>query len=550
MTMIRQTVRRAPILVVVALLSCAGDAPARAPRPLLVVGIDGATWDVIDPMLEQGSLPNFARLVERGVRADLLCLPPLSSPVAWTTIATGRFGRDHNILDHTYPYGDGPKRTVDSTLRRVPALWNVAGEYDRRVGVVGYMATHPPEAVNGFMISGRAVEGDASSVHPPELEPLLRAELAALEPVAARRAVLRRFIGFDYHPRLVRDRSHPHHNAARVVAKRVDRRALHDELVRRLTLKMLGRGAGAEPAAAPDILITYLRMVDHASHAAWLYYDASDFDEKPTPQDVALLGDLIPATYRYMDAALGEFVSAAGDDWNVVVVSDHGFGSKTGIYAGGRSDSVLELTGNHRPNGIFLAAGPDLRRGVEIHDLALNDVAPMLFALAGLPLSDQLSGRVARDALRDDFGDDHPLRRVASYGASEAARVGRPGAGDADGEHERLALEALEALGYLETATPVAAGEPSPSSGFWDAAPRLVERTLLGEVLFYLLRDDREALASLGALVREHDPQLAVRVAHMAAGTIPQLEQEFGRPLFALRSLDAFDGTAPAEPAP
>ena len=147
------------------------------PRPLVVFCVDGATWDVIDPMIDRGELPNFRKLVETGVRGDLVSIPPVASPLVWTTVATGRFARHHNILDHVFPYTPGAKRRVSSLQRRVPALWNIASHHSRSVAIVGYYATHPVEEVRGAMVSDRAGKGLAGGIYPAKLEAELLPEL-------------------------------------------------------------------------------------------------------------------------------------------------------------------------------------------------------------------------------------------------------------------------------------------------------------------------------------------------------------------------------------
>ena len=69
--------------------------PHEAAARVLVVGIDGASWCVIDPMIAEGALPNFAALIERGGSAELDTVDPLTSPVVWSSIATGRSPEAH-----------------------------------------------------------------------------------------------------------------------------------------------------------------------------------------------------------------------------------------------------------------------------------------------------------------------------------------------------------------------------------------------------------------------------------------------------------------------
>jgi predicted AlkP superfamily phosphohydrolase/phosphomutase len=184
------------------MVACKGQIPRESvlqkPNPVLLIGIDGATWDLIDPMIEQGELPTFNRLKRSGAHGQLLSLSPLSSPVVWTTIATGRFPRVHNILDHTYPYVEGAKNKITSAPRRVPALWNIATESGQSVGVINWFASHPPEIVKGSMISDRAAEGVEGASYPLDTSELVKAVVGEFASKEARRAVMARFLPWEF----------------------------------------------------------------------------------------------------------------------------------------------------------------------------------------------------------------------------------------------------------------------------------------------------------------------------------------------------------------
>lgn len=269
-----------------ALAACAGEpAGSRAPvRPLILIGIDGAEWTVIERLWAAGELPALRALAERGTRAAL-ATDYGSSPVIWTTIATGRRPAVHGIVDFVVPtaQGDVP---VSSDSRRVPALWNMASASGRRVAVVGWWASWPAEEVEGVVVSDRALQEDERRAWPPELEAAIDAAAAA-EPA-----------GWDLEQ----------------IAQR------RDHVTARLARDLVAEGF--------ELTLVYFRGVDIESHNHWRWFEPDGFpppDSAITEAERRALAERIPAVYRATDRAIGEIVAAAPPDANVLVVSDHGF---------------------------------------------------------------------------------------------------------------------------------------------------------------------------------------------------------------------------------
>ena len=133
----------------VALRPARTRAAAPWPRrpPLIVIGVDGGEWKVIRRLWAEGKLPHFKAIADRGITATLHTAYN-SSPVIWTTIATGVIPEVHGITDFVVPTprGDVP---VSSAVRKVPALWNMLSRAGRRVAVLGWWASWPAEPVNG-----------------------------------------------------------------------------------------------------------------------------------------------------------------------------------------------------------------------------------------------------------------------------------------------------------------------------------------------------------------------------------------------------------------
>ncbi len=251
-------------------------------HPLILFGVDGADWKVIEWMWDEGRLPNIKALSERGIAAPLHTFHH-ASPVIWTTVATGVMPEVHGITEFVVPTvkGDQP---VASSLRRVPAMWNMLTATDKRVAVAGWWATWPAEEVNGVIISDRAVHGIEDSVWPPAFQDTydeafrrLREEETGKDPITMLEA---------------------------------------DRIIARSAIDFAGEGF--------DLTMVYVRGVDISCHFNWKYFEPENFPHID-PETLVLKRELIAREYEFVDRTLGELLAAAGPDTNVVMMSDHGF---------------------------------------------------------------------------------------------------------------------------------------------------------------------------------------------------------------------------------
>jgi predicted AlkP superfamily phosphohydrolase/phosphomutase len=144
-------------------------------RKVLVIGLDAATFDIIDPLIQKGKLPNINKLMKNGVRGDLRTTIPPLSPNAWTSFATGKNAGKHGIYSFTEQksssYGI---RFVNARSRKARPIWSILSEIGKKVGVINMPITYPPDDVDGFMISGMDSPGrKADFTFPSELKDVL-----------------------------------------------------------------------------------------------------------------------------------------------------------------------------------------------------------------------------------------------------------------------------------------------------------------------------------------------------------------------------------------
>jgi predicted AlkP superfamily phosphohydrolase/phosphomutase len=426
-------------LALLAWLALAGCGACGAPPPtrVILIGLDGATWQVIEPLRARGLLPAFDRLVREGATgvAQSIREPhAYESAALWTTVATGVHPEVHGILANAM---EGAPPTAN--MRRVSALWNIASAHGRSVATVGWFVTWPAEAVNGISVSDQAWLIDDRGASPPQVLAELGAEhFWAWEPASARnREALRRFIDFDFEPDFERHpRDGPAWFRSFLVSERLSWVYPRDESFARIGLALLERDR-------PDLLAIYFRGIDFTSHAFWMFHEpgAEGYHprarERITPELLASFGSMIERYYAYQDEVLGRFLAAADADTLVLVVSDHGFGPGRNFY-----DANWFLSGTHRAEGIIAAWGANVRPSARIPDATLFDVAPTVLAALDLPVGRDMEGRV----LGEMFERPPEVHTVASHDPGGP----RPAQAPIESPDRDALRERLRALGYLE----------------------------------------------------------------------------------------------------
>jgi len=379
----------------------------------MVVGIDGAEWAVLNPLLERGRLPNLAGLIESGAASGLRSLEPKQkSPVIWTTIATGKYPEKHGISDYADP-SEG--RLFTSNVRTARTFWDILGEEGRRVTVVGWLVSWPAEPVNGCVVT------DYFRFPPKPDRPLperltypddLLGEIEPLRvnPDEVSDGDVTRFVELDrvFNPEEAQRLPVPEMLAEMRGINAVERMigSLRDFIAADRTF--LGVARHLMTRRPTEITVVYLRGVDSTSHKFWPAAHPGEVGFEVSRSEAGVFGNTLERYYEYADEMLGELVEAFGEGGTVIVCSDHGFeGPKPGRLPGGIRD--------HGPVGVLVMAGRDVRSGIRIPEQRVEDIAPTILALYGLPVADDMDGSVIEEALTDEFLEAHPVRRTGSY---------------------------------------------------------------------------------------------------------------------------------------
>jgi predicted AlkP superfamily phosphohydrolase/phosphomutase len=266
-----------------------GYALATVPvRKLTVIGLDAATFDVIDPLLEAGDLPNIARILDEGTGGVLRSTTHPLTPHAWATMVTGVNVGRHGIWDFMERDETGYEfRLINGSYRRAPAIWDRLRRSGHRVGLVNIPFTWPAPEVDGFAIAGMdAAAREKGMTHPSALLDEMRSRLGSLE--------------LDHRFPVTKD-------------GRAD-----TDFVRRAAEQKVEATLWLADRFQPELLWVVFMAADHIHHVAW-----PDWEERGRDSAVA-------ETYRILDEAVGRLADCAGGN-DVLIVSDHGGGSLLGV---------------------------------------------------------------------------------------------------------------------------------------------------------------------------------------------------------------------------
>ena len=397
----------------------------------VVIGIDGASMRVIEPMLEAGRLPNLEGLARDGVMGPLRSAVPIRSPRIWNSIATGKVPQKHGVMDFAERDQDGELHLLLSSSRRSHAIWNILSDSGLEVAVINMWNTFPPEKVRGVMISdhllSREIEGRKSFtgavdppvgalVYPQSLQSKLSKLLRDAPPLVEFQNPFSVYVSLPlWTPRQSLSQRFDEDAALALFAYEVNR------------------------DIDPGFMILLLPGIDRVSHHLWGGLEPPEsYPPNVRMSEAEQYGArwILESYYEFTDALLGKLLSLYGPDDLVIVLSDHGF--EAGV-------DLMGLTGVHRSenaiDGVFFARGPGVPPGERLEEGALNifDITPTILAWFGIPIARDMDGRMA------GFLEVPSVPMIDSYDGTPVERVG-----PVPSESNKVLIEQLRSLGYIE----------------------------------------------------------------------------------------------------
>lgn len=407
----------------------------RLAKKVLVLGWDAADWKIINPLLDAGLMPSLESLINKGVMGDIATLDPVLSPILWTSIATGKTGDKHGILNFVEPIPDQMElRPVTSTSRKCKALWNILSQNNLKSNIVGWWPSNPVEPINGTMVSNffQKVSSEQmadwkmqeGTVYPDSLSKTLA----------------------EY-------RVHPTELQAEHILPFIPKAHLIDQTNDK-NLSIIGKNiaeCASIHAAATwlmenepwDLTAVYFDTIDHLSHGFMRFHPpqmAGISDEK-----FDLFKDVVNGIYRFHDMMLERYIKLAGEDATIIILSDHGFHSDH-LRPKRLPTEPMAPALEHRQFGMFCISGPNIQKDERVYGATLLDITPTILTLFGLPVGKDMDGKV----LTQVFDKPVTPEYIDSWENIEGNSGNHPAELQQDPLAAAEAMKQLIDLGYIE----------------------------------------------------------------------------------------------------
>ncbi len=392
-------------------------------RPrVVIVALDGASLNFVDLAAAEGRLPNFGKILDAGASMHLTTMRPTQPGPVWAAVATGKLptktgvrsaaryrasgGEPFEVLpDYCFSHAlvrlgivtEEPHTA--STLRALP-FWDILSHLGISVGVVGWPLSHPVHAVTGYMVSDQlrsitdlAIDAqEATLVYPPEAAAIARSVLESIQTQTGGMtgSSLAGLAGADQ---------------AAIERDLFGTDLVYEEMSNELEAK-----------AGPRVAAVRYRGLDMAGHVFLRYADPRPFGDV-TSEERRAFGQVLPAAYSIVDAAIGRALASLGPDDLLLVVS--GFGMEplgVGKRLLERSLGNAQLSGTHEyaPNGFLLAYGAAVEPGRRAHG-SVVDVLPTVLYFLGLPVARDMDGYARTDIFRRPFTEPRPITFIPTY---------------------------------------------------------------------------------------------------------------------------------------
>ncbi|MDU8885766.1 alkaline phosphatase family protein [Yeosuana sp. MJ-SS3] len=404
-------------------------------KKVLLIGWDAADWKLIWPLIAQGQMPALKKLMDRGVYGNMGTMNPPYSPMLWSSVATGKTPDKHGVhgFIEVMPNMKGI-RPVTVNSRKAKALWNILHHEGYKSNVVGWWPSFPAEPINGVVVSDKFQK---VKVNPKEKSPILS---GTIHPKSLTKDLhdLRMFPYeitdahiFPFFPKAAeidQENDKGLQSFAKIMAENTSVHAASTYVMREKEW---------------DFMAIYYDLIDHFCHAFMKFHPPK---QKPIPQKLFdIYKDGVVGAYRFQDMMLERTLELVDKDTTIIVLSDHGFESgHRRILKMPKYPAAPAL--EHRQFGIFVAAGPNIKKSEKVFGLGLIDIAPTILHMFNLPIGKDMDGKPALDI----FKEINPPSYIDSWEDVEGDFGEHQSTKEEDQLSDQDTMQQLIDLGYID----------------------------------------------------------------------------------------------------
>ncbi len=396
-----------------------------------LIGFDAADWRFINPLINQGELPNFKKLMDSGSYGTMSTIKPVLSPIIWTSIATGKTPPQHGILDFM-SFSPEPAPTT-SDKRQTKALWNILTDKEIPSGTIGWLVTHPAEKVSGYMVSDRTSilsfyssgahsSSGAGKTYPPELYEDIKNLITDPDSVSDETIINTFGIRNGIDPDKMR-------KLKGIYAQTESYTAIAEKMLREQPVNLFN---------------IYYEGIDTACHLFIRYMPPAL--PGVSGEDIERYSEMIPNVYRYFDVILGRLLNAIPQGTNIYLMSDHGFryGQERPLFSSAQMETPYAEEW-HSEQALLMASGPAVKTGLIIRDASVYDITPTVLHHLSIPSGNDMKGNIMLELL---LNEEPALKRIATHDSSNWKEKYALSAPSDENDTEAI-QDKLKSLGYL-----------------------------------------------------------------------------------------------------
>jgi predicted AlkP superfamily phosphohydrolase/phosphomutase len=280
----------------------------------LLLGMDGATFTVLNPLFDSGDMPFLRDFLAKGAHAELSSTVHPITPAAWTSMITGRTPGHHGVFDfiHCRQTRDGIFYTLNMSYDiRCPTLWSILSRRGMRIAMLNFPVSYPPEPVNGVCVSGHMpIRYLRQSVYPPSFYERIRT-LPGFDAAV---------ISMDMNQELQSIQHLPEDEYEPWIRYHIQREENWFNVARLVLAEQ-----------SPDLMAIIFDGVDKLQHLCWRFLDPALFPSDPSPWE-ARVRDLCVTYFRKLDGLIEQLTVAVGPEARIFFASDHGFGPTSTVF--------------------------------------------------------------------------------------------------------------------------------------------------------------------------------------------------------------------------